>query len=64
MSAWQRRPGARADVAQKQREFHNAPPLNSDSCVLTHPLWQNENKSIACFAIQETGKRSAGVLLF
>ncbi|HEU4373713.1 MAG TPA: hypothetical protein VFS02_09500 [Telluria sp.] len=64
MPAWQWTIGAREDVAQKQREFHHAPRLNWVSVVLTRALWQNENKSIACFAIQETGKRLAGVLLF
>jgi hypothetical protein len=64
MSACQRRAGACEDVAQKQREFHEGPPLNWVSVVLTGALWQNENKSIACFAIQETGKCVDRVLLF
>jgi hypothetical protein len=54
----------REDVAQKQRQFHYAPRLNWVSEVLPRGLWQNENKSIACFAIQEMGKRLARVLLF
>jgi hypothetical protein len=57
MPACQRAHAAAEDVAQKQREFHDAPPLAWVSVVLARALWQNENKSIACFAIEETGTR-------